>query len=183
MNPNVSNWNTPLNTGNTVTLTMAGGAQRQFTGSQALSIINYLSQNESFLPITNSTTHVTEYIMFSKDCGGCVAATVTPTSEAGTPVPCEEGLPGCAGNPLNPTTPVIKITNAVVFVPVGGDITLTTDVNVANPVIAWASEDEDTATVDNTGKVTGVKVGTTTVSATLATGQKATATINVIAAV
>lgn len=179
MNPNVNAWNSPVDTGLTVKISI-DGTDEEFIGAQALSLLNKLQNNPDYTPVINPTTHVTRYIMPGKDCTWCVMATVTPTTATGTPLPCEDGLPKCADSTLNPTTPVINIVNGVEFVAVGSTATLNVDTNEGSPTITWASADSTIATVAN-GVVTGVKVGTTQVTATLATGEKASATINVIA--
>ncbi|MGS0745229.1 Ig-like domain-containing protein [Syntrophomonas erecta subsp. sporosyntropha] len=44
--------------------------------------------------------------------------------------------------------------------------------NASNKAVAWSSSNPEIATVDNTGKVTGFKAGTTTIAATTADGNK-----------
>lgn len=170
-----------MNTGTTLTLTMAAGGTRDLTGSKANTVQQHLENMERIMPLFDEDTNKTEYLFLADGaCGFCVVAESKPTSEAGEPVPCEEGIPACPGNELNPTTPYIRIVNAVNFVPVNGEVTLAVDTN-SDSAITWTSDETQTATVTE-GKVTGVKVGTTKVTAKLATGQEATATINVIAA-
>lgn len=50
---------------------------------------------------------------------------------------------------------------------VGATITLTATVDGSDEVVVWASDNEAVATVDNTGKVTGVKAGTAKISASV----------------
>jgi len=67
---------------------------------------------------------------------------------------------------------------------VGSNATLSATVapaNATNKTVAWTSSDNSVATVDNGGKVSFVKVGTATVTAT-ADGQSATSAVTVTAA-
>ena len=66
-----------------------------------------------------------------------------------------------------------------------GDVTVLTATvnpsNASNRNVYWTSSDQSVATVDNTGKVTAIKAGTTTVTVTTEDGGKsATCTITVI---
>lgn len=58
-------------------------------------------------------------------------------------------------------------------------------VSILDPIdstdnIVWASADNNIATVDENGNVTAVEIGTTTITATISNGKKATATITVL---
>ena len=68
----------------------------------------------------------------------------------------------------------------------GENLTLTVTFNpetATNKIITWSSSDETVATVDNTGKVTPKKIGSTIITATSKDGnKKATCTVNVVAA-
>ncbi len=79
----------------------------------------------------------------------------------------------------------VTINPATTKVNVGKDVILTADVKVVgNPkeqTVTWESADKKIATVDANGKVTGVAVGTTTITATVAE-KTATATVEVVSA-
>ena len=79
----------------------------------------------------------------------------------------------------------VTINPATTKVNVGKDVILTADVKVVgNPkeqTVTWKSADDKIAKVDETGKVTGVAVGTTTITATVAE-KTATATVEVVSA-
>ena len=79
----------------------------------------------------------------------------------------------------------VTINPATTKVNVGKDVILTADVKVVgNPkeqTVTWKSADEKIATVDANGKVTGVAVGKTTITATVAE-KTATATVEVVSA-
>ena len=68
----------------------------------------------------------------------------------------------------------------------GENLTLTVTFNpetATNKIITWSSSDETVATVDNAGKVTPKKIGSTIITATSKDGNKrATCTVNVVAA-
>jgi hypothetical protein len=93
-------------------------------------------------------------------------------------------LAGCGDDVTVPQTLEVTVTPASANVAVGASVTLTASVTGTNPNknITWASSDPTKATVDAaTGKVTGVAVGQTTVTATAAAdaGVKGSALINV----
>ncbi|MCH5461501.1 Ig-like domain-containing protein [Secundilactobacillus sp. HBUAS58055] len=50
--------------------------------------------------------------------------------------------------------------------------------NATDKTVTWSSSDDTVATVDTTGKVTGVKAGTATITAT-ASGKTATSAVTV----
>ncbi|MBE6270726.1 MAG: hypothetical protein E7101_07230 [Prevotella ruminicola] len=70
---------------------------------------------------------------------------------------------------------------ALLTVAVGNSATITPTIDPAGYPIQWSSSDESIATVDETGKVTGVKVSTVPVTITAKAGGK-TATCNVVVA-
>lgn len=61
----------------------------------------------------------------------------------------------------------------------GESATLTAKVNVEGATVTWSTSDEAVVTVDATGKVTAVAVGTATITATTANGKTATCKVNV----
>ena len=68
---------------------------------------------------------------------------------------------------------VSEITLAALAIYVGESETITATVkpdDATNKALTWTSSDETVATVDATGKVTGVKIGTTTITATARDG-------------
>lgn len=71
-------------------------------------------------------------------------------------------------------------------VKLGENLTLTVTFNpetATNKIITWSSSDETVATVDNAGKVTPKKIGSTIITAISKDGNKrATCTVNVVAA-
>lgn len=78
----------------------------------------------------------------------------------------------------------VKITSTVTEVTVGKTITLTAEVlpaGATNKTVTWTSSDTTFATVDSTGKVTGVKAGEATITAS-AGGQTDTVKVTVKAA-
>lgn len=58
---------------------------------------------------------------------------------------------------------------------------IVTSTNMQDPTVSWASSDENIATVDSLGTVYGINIGTTAVTATTSTGERATCTVEVIA--
>lgn len=78
----------------------------------------------------------------------------------------------------------VKITSTVTEVTAGETITLTAEVlpaDATNKTVTWTSSDTTFATVDSTGKVTGVKAGEATITAS-AGGKNATVKVTVKAA-
>ena len=68
---------------------------------------------------------------------------------------------------------------------VGKTITLKPTFNpstATNKIVTWTSSDETVATVDNAGKITPKKVGSTIITVTTQNGKKATCTVTVTAA-
>jgi uncharacterized protein YjdB len=89
-------------------------------------------------------------------------------------------LAGCSGkkDPVTPVLPAVKVTridlsatstSAAVGVPV--QLTFTAvPTNATDNSVAWSSSDAAVATVDATGKVTGVSAGTAIITATAKDG-------------
>jgi hypothetical protein len=85
---------------------------------------------------------------------------------------CEDVLPIGSGGPV---TGVALDPSSLVLGMGGGTATLTATVspaNAANKAVTWASDDETVATVDETGKVTGVAAGSTVITVTTVDGGK-----------
>lgn len=83
-------------------------------------------------------------------------------------------------NPVYPET--ITVTPATYKFYVGDTYQLsasTTPADVQNPTLTWKSSDASVVAVDNTGKITAVKVGTATVTASTADGKTAQSVITV----
>lgn len=77
----------------------------------------------------------------------------------------------------------VNLNKARTEITVGKSETLTatvTPANASNPTVTWSSSDNTVATVDSTGKVTGVKTGTATITAT-AGGKSAACEVTIIA--
>jgi uncharacterized protein YjdB len=96
-------------------------------------------------------------------------ATITASSE---------GRSGTATITVDaPSVNRVEITPATATVDVGGSFRLTATVYdsrgnvITTAQVAWASSNTEIATVDNTGRVRGVKEGTVTITAT--SGDKA----------
>jgi len=81
----------------------------------------------------------------------------------------------------------VSLNKATDSLTVGGTDTLITTVapiNATNQAVTWTSSANDIATVDNTGKVTGVSAGTATITVTTSDGSKtATCAITVAVAI
>ena len=77
--------------------------------------------------------------------------------------------------PTNVAVTAVSLNKTVTSLEVGESETLTATVapdNATNKNITWASSDITVATVDSTGKVTGVKAGTATITVTTEDGSK-----------
>lgn len=67
----------------------------------------------------------------------------------------------------------MSLNKATTSIAVGDDETLVATVEPANATVktvTWSSDDSDVATVDSTGKVTGVAAGTATITVTTVDG-------------
>lgn len=168
--------------GKSIVLTMSDGTTETLTGSQAMEFQNRLENMPRIIPIlTNPSTGAIQYWNLSDSgCGFCKVAVYTPSATATTPVDCEDGMPNCEGDTLNPTTPSLKLPTQLIQVEVGGTATIAADVVPAGTALTYTSADAATATVSATGVVTGVKVGSTVVTVTAGTISK-TVTVQVFA--
>lgn len=175
-----SRYNQPAQYGKKLTLTMADGTTKEVTGTLALRIQKFLEDNPRFIYVTNEDTGEVEFYALSQNgCGFCKVAVYEPTATLTDAVVCENGMPNCPDDTLNPTTPSLSVSSNYAEMEVGKAITITADVVPAGTAVTWASTDTAIATVAD-GKITGVKVGKTTVTATAGT-LKQTITVNVVA--
>ncbi len=175
-----SRYNQPVQYGKKLTLTMADGTTKEVTGTLALRIQKFLEDNPRFIYVTNEDTGEVEFYALSQNgCGFCKVAVYEPTAALTDAVVCENGMPNCPDDTLNPTTPSLSVSSNYAEMEVGKAITITADVVPAGTAVTWASTDTAIATVAD-GKITGVKVGKTTVTATAGT-LKQTITVNVVA--
>lgn len=175
-----SRYNQPVKYGKKLTLTMSDGTTKEVTGTLALRIQKFLEDNPRFIYITDDTDGSVEFYALSQNgCGFCKVAIYEPSATLTDPVVCENGMPNCPGDDLNPTTPSLSVSSNYAEMEVGKSITITADVVPAGTTVTWASTDAAIATVAD-GKITGVKAGKTTVTATAGT-LKQTITVNVVA--
>lgn len=175
-----SRYNQPVQYGKKLTLTMADGTTKEVTGTLALRIQKFLEDNPRFIYVTNEDTGEVEFYALSQNgCGFCKVAVYEPTAALTDAVVCENGMPNCPDDTLNPTTPSLSVSSNYAEMEVGKAITITADVVPAGTAVTWASTDTAIATVAD-GKITGVKVGKTTVTATAGT-LKQTIIVNVVA--
>lgn len=175
-----SRYNQPVQYGKKLTLTMADGTTKEVTGTLALRIQKFLEDNPRFIYVTNEDTGEVEFYALSQNgCGFCKVAVYESTAALTDAVVCENGMPNCPDDTLNPTTPSLSVSSNYAEMEVGKAITITADVVPAGTAVTWASTDTAIATVAD-GKITGVKVGKTTVTATAGT-LKQTITVNVVA--
>ena len=79
-------------------------------------------------------------------------------------------LAGCGDDVTVKTPTTVTVTPGSATIPVGGSVTFTAAVtgDIANKTVTWSSSDATKATVDANGKVTGVAVGNSTITATSA---------------
>lgn len=164
----------------TLTLTMSDGTTKAFTGLQAQRVQKYLEDNPRFIYfVTDEDTGATDFYALSNNgCGFCKVASYALTTTTVDPIDCEEGMPNCPGDSLNPTTPSLTVSTQNVQVEVGKTFKVTADVVPADDTLTWTSAAEATATVA-AGVITGVKAGNTTVTVKSTTG-KQTAVITVM---
>lgn len=154
-----SRYNQPVKYGKKLTLTMADGSTKVVNGTLALRIQKFLEDNPRFIYITDDTTGAVEFYALSQNgCGFCKVALYEPTAVATDPVACENGMPNCPGDALNPTTPSLTVSSLYAETEVGGAITLTATAYPEGTAITWTSKNTDIATVEN-GVITGVKAG------------------------
>lgn len=168
-------YNTPVKYGKTLTLTMSDGTTKAITGMAAQRIQKYLEDDRRFIYlVTNEETGQTEFYALSQTgCGFCKVASLVPSATATDPVACEDGMPNCPNDALNPTTPSLTLSTELVQLEVGktATVTATTAGMPADVVATWTTSDSTIATVSN-GVITGVKAGNAvvTVKYTVTTG-------------
>lgn len=76
----------------------------------------------------------------------------------------------------------LSLKRTSVTLPLGATMTMTASItpfNAANKSITWTTSDKNVATVSDTGKVTAIAPGTTTITATTVNGLKASCTVTV----
>jgi uncharacterized protein YjdB len=84
-------------------------------------------------------------------------------------------------NPSEEETKSIKLNQASISLSVNGTRTLKATVTPADAAVTWKSADKSIATVDQNGKVTGIKAGTTTITARMDDNTSASCTVTVSA--
>lgn len=181
-NTGAARYNVPVKYTKTLTLKMSDGTtQKVLEQAQAQRIERFMDDNPRFIYIVSDDLKTKSFLTLAGDgCGFCEVATVVSGAEETDTVVCEDGIPDCGESAdLNPTTPTISLNTQNVFVQVNKTATLTATVNPADATVTWSTGDSTVATVAD-GVVTAVKVGTTTITAKLSTGQSMTATVNVI---
>lgn len=180
-NTGASRYNQPVQYGKKLTLTMADGSTKEVTGTLALRIQKFLEDNPRFIYITDEDTGTVEFYALSQNgCGFCKVAVYEPTAQLTDPVVCENGMPNCEGDTLNPTTPNLTLSHLYVEVEAGKSYTISATAYPADGAITYTSADTAIATVAD-GKITGVKAGDTTITVE-AGAMTATITVKVVAA-
>lgn len=178
-----SRYNQPVKYGKKLTLTMSDGTTKEVTGTLALRIQKFLEDNPRFIYITDDTDGSVEFYALSQNgCGFCKVAVYEPSATLTDPVVCENGMPNCPGDDLNPTTPSLALSSRYAEMEVGKTAKVTADVVPADDTVTWTSADATIATVAN-GVITGVKAGDTTITVKTTTGkQEQTIAVKVVAA-
>lgn len=182
-NTGAARYNVPVKYTKTLTLKMSDGTtQKVLDQAQAQRVEKFMDDNERFIYLVSEDLKTKSFLTLSGDgCGFCEVATVVSGAEETNPVVCEDGIPTCGEYAeLNPTTPTISLNTQNVFVQVGKTAEVKAEVSPSDAAVTWKSSDTAVATVAN-GTITAVKVGTTVITASLATGQAMTATVNVVA--
>lgn len=85
----------------------------------------------------------------------------------------------CTVNVTNPVISEITLNKTSDSLTIGQTDNLVATTTPSNTVVNWSSSDSSIATVDSNGKVTGIKAGTVTITATTVDGLTATCIINV----
>lgn len=158
------------------TFTLKKGSVKQ-TANNEWYIENYLNGKKIYL--SNSKTYkVTEIIKELK---------IDTSFAESSGVPLELYLHANYSKVSSSTKKIavtgIKINNTSTTIPVGSSETLNaviTPSNATDKKVTWTSKDSTIATVDSNGKVTGIKSGTTTITAKSSNGKKATCKVKVI---
>ena len=105
-------------------------------------------------------------------------ATITATSNNGKKVNCTVTV-----NAKTVAVTGITLNKTSVTLNVGGSETLQATIqpsNATNKTVTWSSSNTSVATVDSAGKVTAVKAGTATITATSNNSKKASCTVTVV---
>ena len=106
----------------------------------------------------------------------------TPSSDEGNDDNTGGEDSGETETPVPEKNPTIALNTTSVKLIEGGTATLTvtyTDIETANQKVTWSSSDTSIATVDSSGKITAVKAGNTTITATYSDTVKATCAVTV----
>nr|AGS51992.1 internalin-related protein [uncultured bacterium contig00006] len=171
-------------------------------GEVVLGVFDYSAKTATLIarPYTGVNFSRWEHTGFTAEPianGGALSFTLPPNpvtvtanfSGSGQPTPEQPGQPGNPGDPGNPSQPTqpvavtgVLIPQTTVYVVKGKTVTLNAAVQpatAANKAVSWSSANTKIATVTNTGKIKGVKVGTTKLSVTSAADSSKTATVTV----
>jgi uncharacterized protein YjdB len=136
--------------------------------------VNWSSSNASVAPVSSSG-------VVSGLAAGSATITAAVSGKSGT-----ASITVTAGPPPPPVPTTVSITPASASVATGSTVTLQATVNdqygspMSGQTIAWSSSDPAAATVNSSGIVTGVAVGSATITAT-SSGKSGTAAITVTA--
>ena len=129
----------------------------------------------------DSVASVENGVVTAKKSG---TATITVTATNGTEDTADDKTDTITITVTNPATG-ISLNKYTLELTEGENETLTANVTPtdADGSVAWSSNNTSVATVDSTGKVTAVKVGTATITATTSNGKTATCAVTVKKAV
>jgi len=167
---------------NVTGITLSPTTKTMYTGESFILIPTITPDNATNKSVTWTSSDPT---IASVDENGMVkaikkgTATITAkTDDGGFTATCvitvNEGDKKVTGITLTPTTNTIKPGDSFVITPT------VTPVDAADKSVTWSSSDSSIARVDSTGKVTALKAGTVTITATTNDGgYKATCTVTV----
>lgn len=154
----------------TLTLLPGEGAELQATISPANATSNYLKWTTSNAAVAAVTGHGQVIgVAPAADKIGPGTATITATSCDGAyTASCVVTV-----NPINVTSVSLNKTATTVFIDASETLTATVaPENASYKTVKWSSSDESVATVDASGKVTGIDWGTAVITATTDDGAK-----------